>query len=313
MLRKMLMGLMLLFSTGALALPLNKIVMFGDSLSDNGNLYEYMKHQLPISPPYFEGRFTNGPVWIEQIAAFYYPKDVNAHLLDYAFGGSGVSEVDDDDDEDEALFTLRREIDSYLLAHHDRASAEQLYVVWMGSNNYVALPEDADQAVFDTNQGIVHGLERLVSKGAKHIMVLTLPDLGRTPAAVDFDSVELLSSLSNKHNALLEQSVAVLKDKYPAVQWLFFDMNVVFIDALTRPVLYGFTNITDTCYEAAMGPPSSMSILKMASTTTVRRVSEDVCDGYLFFDPIHPTVRGHQYVAEAGIKLIQAAGIEFVH
>ncbi|MDF1929887.1 hypothetical protein PGH45_07210 [Legionella pneumophila] len=32
------------------ATPLNNIVVFGDSLSDNGNLYEYMKHQLPQSP-----------------------------------------------------------------------------------------------------------------------------------------------------------------------------------------------------------------------------------------------------------------------
>ncbi len=39
--------------------PLHNIVVFGDSLSDNGNLYEIMKHQLPQSPPYFEGRFSN--------------------------------------------------------------------------------------------------------------------------------------------------------------------------------------------------------------------------------------------------------------
>ena len=99
-------GLMLFFSTWATATPLNKIVVFGDSLSDNGNLYEYMKHKLPISPPYFEGRFTNGPVWIENIATFYYPDDAEAHLLDYAFGGSGVSEPDDGD-EDENYYPHR--------------------------------------------------------------------------------------------------------------------------------------------------------------------------------------------------------------
>lgn len=80
------------------ATPLNNIVVFGDSLSDNGNLYEYMKHQLPQSPPYFEGRFSNGPVWIERLAASYFPNDPNSHLLDYAFGGAGVS-VDEEDDE----------------------------------------------------------------------------------------------------------------------------------------------------------------------------------------------------------------------
>jgi phospholipase/lecithinase/hemolysin len=33
---------------------LNQLVVFGDSLSDRGNLYEYMNHQLPMSPPYYE-------------------------------------------------------------------------------------------------------------------------------------------------------------------------------------------------------------------------------------------------------------------
>ena len=43
----------LFFSVQASAVPLNTIVVFGDSLSDNGNLYEYMKRELPLSPPYF--------------------------------------------------------------------------------------------------------------------------------------------------------------------------------------------------------------------------------------------------------------------
>ena len=29
------------------------MVVFGDSLSDNGNLYRYMWYKLPLSPPYF--------------------------------------------------------------------------------------------------------------------------------------------------------------------------------------------------------------------------------------------------------------------
>ena len=127
-----------MFSILASAASLNKLVVFGDSLSDNGNLYEYMKHQLPVSPPYFEGRFTNGPVWVELLMKYYYPTDSNAHLLDYAFGGAGVLENDDDDSDDE-LFTLRREMDSYFLAHQDKADENSLFVVWIGSNNYLAV------------------------------------------------------------------------------------------------------------------------------------------------------------------------------
>lgn len=80
----------LLWSMVIFANPLNKIVIFGDSLSDNGNLYEYMHHQLPLSPPYYEGRFTNGLDWVELLTQKFYPNSVKAHLEDYAFGGAGV-------------------------------------------------------------------------------------------------------------------------------------------------------------------------------------------------------------------------------
>ena len=71
-----------LFSGIVAATPLHNVVVFGDSLSDNGNLYELMRHQLPPSPPYFEGRFSNGPVWIEHLMASYFSENPSAHLLD---------------------------------------------------------------------------------------------------------------------------------------------------------------------------------------------------------------------------------------
>ena len=40
----------------------------GDSLSDPGNLYAATGGAQPQSPPYYEGRFSNGPVWAETVA-----------------------------------------------------------------------------------------------------------------------------------------------------------------------------------------------------------------------------------------------------
>ncbi|HBI21017.1 MAG TPA: lysophospholipase [Legionella sp.] len=302
--------LALLFSIQVSATSLNKIVVFGDSLSDNGNLYEYMKHELPLSPPYFQGRFTNGPVWVELLADAYYPKDGPAHLLDYAFGGAGVSEEVDDDDDEEVLFTLRREVDSYLLSHQDQADASSLYIVWMGSNNYLGVPTDEEQAVAAVVLGIRHDVERLVKKGAQHIMVVNVSDLGRTPAAKDFDAVDALTSLSNKHNQRLKENMAELRQLYPDVQWLYFDVNQVLDDLLMSPEQYGFTNITDTCYEEMVDNPSGRSILTMVSTVKSRR-AVDACTGYLFFDPVHPTAPAHQIMVERTKKMLDEAGITF--
>jgi len=302
---------LLCFSVFSHAVSLNKIVVFGDSLSDSGNLYEYMKHQLPISPPYYQGRFSNGPLWVDLLADYYYPGQGKAHMLNYAFGGAGVSEEEDDGDDEEALFTLRREVDSYLLAHLDKADKDSLYVVWMGSNNYLADPDDADRVVETVTTGIQHSLEQLAQKGAKHFLIVNLPNLGRAPAATDFDAVESLTYASNHHNEKLADVVSDIQLRYPDVQWLLFDVNLVFRELWEHPERNGLHNVTDTCYEEMINStPSPTFILKMASSVKPR-VSGDACTGYLFFDPVHPTEKAHSLMAEMIKSVMSDADIEF--
>lgn len=303
-------ALALFFSSFVSAVTLDKIVVFGDSLSDTGNLYEYMKHQMPISPPYYQGRFTNGPVWVELLLQHYYQDKMNEHLLDYAFGGAGVASENSDDDD--ALFTLGHEVDSYLLAHQDKADDHTLYVVWIGCNNYLALPDDVEQTIKEVNWGIKTNIERLISKGARHFLVVNLPDLGKTPTARDFDAIDLLSFSSLQHNEALSQNIEKLRQAYPAVQWIFFDTNQVLNEILLDPVHYGFTNITDTCYEAVVDEhPSAKSILNMVATVKTP-LAKDACDGFLFFDPVHPSEPAHQIMADRLIALFKQLEVKFI-
>ncbi|KGP63117.1 lysophospholipase [Legionella norrlandica] len=296
-----------LFSGIVSAAPLHNIVVFGDSLSDNGNLYEYMKYQLPQSPPYFEGRFSNGPVWIERLIASYFPNDPNSHLLDYAFGGAGVS-IDEDDDE--VLFTLRREVNTYLLAHQDKASPDTLFVIWIGSNNYLGMPSEVEETLKNVNLGIANSIQRLVEKGAKHILVLNIPDLGRTPAAIEFDSKEAMTYFSIQHNIAVAKTVEQFKQTYPDVEWLFFDMSSQFNNVLDHAPEYGFTNITDTCANLVVDEITKTSVLKMVASAKPGK-GTDVCDGYLFFDLVHPTALAHKILAEKAREMLDEAGIEF--
>ncbi|AHE66377.1 GDSL family lysophospholipase PlaA [Legionella oakridgensis] len=304
----------LLFSSLVSAMPLNKIVVFGDSLSDNGNLYEYMKHQFPQDPPYFQGRFSNGPVWIELLTSTYFPEDSASHLQDYAFGGAGVLD-EEDDDPDSALFTLRREVDSYLLAHHDRADENSLYVVWIGSNNYLAIPEDSEKALNTVLGGIQRDIKRLIEKGAKNILIVNLPDLGQTPAAYDFNETERLSYLSEEHNSRLRKNVSELEKEHPDVRWIYLDVGEIFHDAITSPEKYGFSasKIKGTCYDAEVtDEPSSQTMLKLASRVeALPGQGTDPCEGYLFFDPVHPTALAHQIMANISKTLLDEKGVEF--
>ncbi|PJD94406.1 MAG: lysophospholipase [Legionella sp.] len=303
----------LLFTLGACflsgflcAAPLHNIVVFGDSLSDNGNLYELMQRQFPQSPPYYDGRFSNGPVWVEQIASSYFPDQVDTRLLDYAVGGSGVAE----DDEDDVLLTLKKQINNYLLSHHDAADPNDLYIVWIGANNYLGMPEDTEATLREVTDGIVHGLERLADKGAKHIVLFNLPNLGKTPAASEFDSEESMSYLSLTHNERLSQSFMSLKEKYPHVEWFYFDAGAVFTEVIDHPDTYNFVDVSHPCSTTMVNNSMKRSVLKMAAAVTPMK-QNDSCDGYLFFDLVHPTVFAHKVIAEKVHHFFDEAGVSF--
>jgi phospholipase/lecithinase/hemolysin len=299
----------LVFSSIVMATPLHNIVVFGDSLSDNGNLYEFMQHRIPISPPYFEGRFTNGPVWVERLTESYFPREGASHLLDYAFGGAGISDEGEDDD---ALFTLKHEIDVYLLAHQEKADPQSLFIIWIGANNYLAVPDDIEQTVLDVNAGIRRGMERLAKLGARHVLVLNIPDLGKTPIAREFEAEEQLTEFTNRHNETLANTVTALKEKYPDVQWVYFNANEVVKEVVTSPEDYGFSNVTDTCYDVIVDKPSQQAILKMASPhQKIQKTTDDICNGYMFFDPVHSTAIAHQLIADRVRDQLNALGVEF--
>lgn len=305
--RHFLTFLMMALCPLAMANPLNNIIVFGDSLSDNGNLYEYMHHQLPQSPPYFDGRFSDGPIWVEQLAKSYFHNDAALHLQDYAFGGAGVlSDLNDD----EELFTLKREINTYLLAHNDQADPNSMFFVWIGGNNYLGLPDNLDETVDDVINGIQSSLSALVQKGAKHVTIMNLPDLSKTPLARMLEAEAQFARYSEAHNTRLHTMYETLRNTYPNVQWFFFDANQIFDELYARPSVYGFDHITDTCYDALVQPTSPGTVLNMVKS--VRPKLNQTCSGYIFFDLIHPTQQVHHLTAEHLRHLFEQEKVSFI-
>jgi hypothetical protein len=72
--------------------PFSSIVVYGDSLSDNGNIYNASGNTYPASPPYYNGRLSNGPVTVEQMAATW-----GVPLYGFAYGGAttGIGNASD--------------------------------------------------------------------------------------------------------------------------------------------------------------------------------------------------------------------------
>lgn len=286
------MGLFLFLCFSQLmAGPLHKIVVFGDSFSDTGNFYEYMKHQFPPSPPYYNGRFSDGPVWVERVLEHYYPNDIEAHHVNCAFSGSGVGSEEEDDDEDiedEVMFNLGGQVKYYFQQHENKADASSLYVIWIGANNYLIPGDDLDEEIEFTIIGIKRSLRQLIQRGAKHIMVMSLPDLGASPKARKMKTVEQLSYSTAQHNQKLMAEIETFRTLYSDIQWFYFDVSQLFAKAIQSPERYGFTNVTDECKDTL-----------------------NACDTYLFFDTVHPSGHTHAELAGEVISYFDKAGVKF--
>jgi hypothetical protein len=79
-----------LASASSPAFAYTALYAFGDSLSDVGNAYIASGLKVPISP-YDAGRFSNGPIWLEDLATKLHLAPVMPSLAggtDFAFGGA---------------------------------------------------------------------------------------------------------------------------------------------------------------------------------------------------------------------------------
>lgn len=250
------------------------LVIFGDSLSDNGNYYRYSKHRIPAAHSYYQGRYSDGPIWVDELTQLVSAQSkCPARVLDYAFGGATVLKNQSDH------FTLRQEMDSYVLSH-PKISPRDTMIIWIGANDYLAEPEAKDKLVKAVFRQYQCDLKRLIQRGARRIILMSLPDLGLTPMAHHLDWTSNLSWLSSRHNQRLQQMLQSMQKRYPSVTWTYIDIEPLLRDMIRQPHRYGLNNTQESCIQ-----------------DTPKHSSRLDCHRYLFIDKIHPTTRAHHFIA----------------
>ena len=161
----------------------SQIVAFGDSLSDNGNVFAATKARLGFgipTSPYWNGRFSNGPVAVEVMA-----QTLGINLVDYAFGGAltGTSNRADIP----GLPGIQNEVDQFttsLSAAHKAADASALYFLWGGGNDFFSAT-DKLAAVAPAIANLTGQVSQLYGAGARDFFVPLLPDLSSTLDAIN--------------------------------------------------------------------------------------------------------------------------------
>ena len=282
------------FATNAMADPYDysRIIAFGDSMSDNGN---WLQNTPPALPNMVNGRFSNGPTWIENVAdpsktglagssmgifwtgvgyAAPYNTGGTSQNVNLAVGGArsiggGVPSTD-------------TQITQFLAAGGS-FGASDLVGFQIGTNDlgaFLTANPGGSTSVFAAGgttiaQNAIANLTRIVAAGAKNILVVNLADVGQTPryAGNPVASAQLAAAVE-AYNATFDTSVEALASVNPSVNFvqLEFDKLMAFMKA--NAGAYGFSNVSQACFTGvACANP----------------------DSYLFWDPIHPSAAAHSY------------------
>jgi phospholipase/lecithinase/hemolysin len=256
-----------------------RLFVFGDSLSDSGN------NPAP-SPPYFEGRWSNGYTWADRLAPRFglgdtlVPSSVPGGT-NYARAGARVIGTDGVVDQ----------MSAYLQDAKGKADKHATYMVFVGGNDIrdaligtLTVPGFNPVALIDRRLATLGlALSGLSARGARHIVVLGLPDLSHLPGLPP-PAAPLASFLSQRFNTGLTEIVAILdRGEHEAtlidVASLF---DSILADAAAGGGRFGITNTTATCLTFVSGTP----------------IQCPDPDTYLFWDPIHPTGRVHDLLAD---------------
>jgi phospholipase/lecithinase/hemolysin len=282
-----------------------KLVIFGDSLSDNGNALTATDGKIPAAPyghtydksgndlgDTFPGRFTDGQNWVDffpsvarsfgvdvsPVTAFL-QAPTNGNATNFAVGGATSGESN-------AFFAspsgLQAQIPAYLNAVGGHAPADDWYVIWIGADDLTA-GFDPSQTVAN----IKNGIAELSNYGAKKFVVIAIPDLSLTPQVKALGGPAILAAkrFVLTANVLLELELLPFAFRR-GISIELVDINAIFVPLVYTPVRFGFTNSVD----AAFIPPNGAVVRDP--------------NNYVFWDGFHPTTNAHRLAAEYIFKAV---------
>jgi phospholipase/lecithinase/hemolysin len=300
------------------------IYAFGDSLSDAGNVSistASVGITEPVSPPYAKEQygsssgtvFSNGPTWVQDLSVALGLGTLAPSLAggtDFAYGGAETGSTPQNaGNPGVQVLSLPVQLTQFqattLLSG---PSARALYTVSIGGNDVLDILSNtsltAAQQAADVSAAVANEitfLKQLVSAGATNLLVLDVPDLGKTPdvlsgaangshvpsAALDATASQLAAS----YNAQLMSQIPSLGSATVHV----VDAYQLIDAATASPALYNLTNATSPVWS---GNFTSASSGTLAATTAAAQ------DQYLFWDQLHPTESGHLAIADLGEQLL---------
>lgn len=261
---------------------INRIVAFGDSLSDTGNLFNGSQWVFPNPNSWFLGHFSNGLVWTEYLA-----NAKNVPLYNWAVGGAaGTNQY-------VALTGIYDQVTSYLtymkLAKNYRPE-KTLFTLEFGLNDFM----NYNREVADVKADFSSALIRLTDSGAKNILLFTLPDATKAPQFKYSTEAEIQKVRAKivEFNAFIKEQADYYQSKGENV--VLFDASALFASITDNPEQHGFRNASDAC----LNIQRSSSIDYLYSHNLTNDCATYGSDSYVFWGVTHPTTATHKYIAD---------------
>jgi len=304
---------------------IDRIVVFGDSLSDSGNAFALLGGAfvappdygmvgvdpvtqipdiIPLIPsaPYKSERFSNSRhTWIELLAGAVglgaKPAFAGSHrrASNYAVGGARANPVGE-------APHLSQQV-GFFFATGDLDLSNALVVMEIGGNDIRdgvltallsgGIPEAGEPVVEAAAESVKQNIETLYALGARKYLVWNAPDLGSTPALQRMEMFAipniagLATFLSMAYNTALGVRLQDLQTELPDIDIVRFNVFEKLHEIQANPRRFGLRDVTIACIEPDVPPlfPSSPPF----------RCKHP--EQHFFWDGIHPTRAGHRLIA----------------
>ncbi len=282
----------------------SQIIIFGDSLSDVGNLRRQMEARGLRYPGgeynYSDGRFTNSSdtnpgsaryvgVWHEQLSRTFLGRSAETASVHggnvFAFGGATTEDGTQGYtvagvfgfNVTVTIDNMGKQVDDYITRRPMDPNA--LFIIWGGGNDL--FDSHSESNVNAASARVAMLVSRLADAGARHFLVPNVPPLGGVPRYNgDRPAQDAKNRASLDYRAKLEANLDATESAY-ATQGI--QLNLYRLDIWT-----GFVRFA--------ADPARYGIRYLSNTG---RGGEGSPDDYLFWDDIHPTTAGHYQIARA--------------
>lgn len=260
---------------------IDRMVIFGDSLSDTINVYNGSYGTVPNHASWFVGHFSNGKVWHEYLAG-------SLNLPGYVW-----ATINAESGEKPLFNDFDKQLDSfsaYLGKTENDDIAQTLFTVLFGGNDFIAGGKSPDDIIAMYRVQ----LARLATMGAQHIAIFRLPDFSRIPHVATWTPAEkgALKNKSENFNQQLDRLRGELRTAYPKVNFFTVKLDSAFNDLLSESDKYGFVNTSESCLNI------SASGISYATGIAVKPTCKAANGAFVFWDTMHPTTKTHALLAE---------------